>query len=144
MAKRRSWYVIVVGSGRFGARLAGKLSYEGHSVVVLDTNEDNFLNLPPEFTGFTIQGDATDTDILKEAKINRADLFLALTDDDNTNFFVSQVAKDLFHVHHVISRVYDPANLPLFHEYKIETITPILLALSTVNKMLDHMYEDDK
>ncbi|HNR62725.1 MAG TPA: TrkA family potassium uptake protein [Thermotogota bacterium] len=144
MSKRKSWYVIVIGSGRFGARLAGKLSYEDHSVVVIDTNETNFDNLPPEYTGFTIQGDATDVEVLKLAKAHKADLFLALTDDDNTNFFVSQVAKDIFHVPHVISRVYDPANLPLFHEFKIETITPVLLALSTANKMLEKIAEEDK
>jgi len=144
MSKRKSWYAILIGSGRFGARLAGKLSNEDHSVVVIDKNESKFENLPLEYTGFTIQGDATDIEVLKAAKVQKADLFLALTDDDNTNLFVSQVAKVIFHVPHVISRVYDPANLPLFHEYKIETITPVLLALSTANRMLEKIAEEEK
>ena len=54
MSKRKSWYAILIGSGRFGARLAGKLSNEDHSVVVIDKNERKFENLPLEYTGFTI------------------------------------------------------------------------------------------
>lgn len=144
MSKKKSLYAIVIGSGRFGSRIAGKLSFAGHSVVVIDLDSDHFVNLPPEFTGFMIQGDATDIQTLYSAKIEKADLLLALSDDDNTNFYVAQVAKDLFHTRHVIARVYDPSNLPLFHQFKIDTITPILLAQGMVQKLLDRFQEEIK
>ncbi len=144
MKKRKSLYILIVGCGRLGSRSAGILSNQGHSVVVLDTDEKHFESLPPEFTGFRILGDCTEIEILKEAKISRADMVLAFTDDDNTNYMVSQVAKEVFKVKNVIARVYDPANLKLFHQFNIKTITPMLLALESLIGTFEAIMEEEE
>jgi len=144
MKKRKSLYILIVGCGRLGSLSAGILSNQGHSVVVLDTDERNFESLPPEFTGFRIMGDSTEIEVLKEAKISKADLVLAFTDDDNTNYMVSQVAKEVFKVKHVIARVYDPSNLKLFHQFNIKTITPMLLALESLVGTFESIMEEEE
>lgn len=136
-----SWYVIVAGCGRLGANVAGMLSNMGHSVVVIDQNEYAFEALPPEFTGFTILGDVAAIEYLRESKIQKADMLLAFTNDDNTNFMVAQIAKRVYHIPRVIARVYDAGNLALFHEFKINTITPVLLATGALNKVIRNYME---
>ncbi len=110
-----------------GSILANYTSSEGHNVVVIDKDERAFEHLSPEFSGFTILGDATEVENLETAKTGRADVFFALTNNDNTNFMVSMIAKNHFGVRRVIARVYDPENYKLFQDLGINAVSPILL-----------------
>ncbi len=134
--KSGSLYVIIVGCGKMGSIVANDASKEGHNVVVIDKNEKAFDNLSPEFSGFTIQGDATEVENLKAAKIENADILLALTNDDNTNFMVSMIAKKVYGVERVIARVYDPENFELFRQFEINAISPILLMTEALKGLL--------
>ena len=126
---KKSLYIIIAGCGRLGASMAGFFSKKGHSVVVIDRDPKSFENLPPEFTGFKIQGDVVELENIKNAQIKKADIFLALTNDDNTNFMISQVVRKLYKVSQVIARVYDPENIQLFESSDIDTICPMKLAM---------------
>jgi trk system potassium uptake protein len=106
--------VVIMGSGRTGSRLARKLAREGHSVAVIDWNEDAFERLGEEFDGDTILGNAIDGEILRQAGIEQADVFVAATSGDNRNIMASEVARDCFRVPRVISRVKDPNRAHLF------------------------------
>lgn len=134
--KSKILYVIVVGCGKMGSIIANYASSEGHNVVVVDKNEKAFDMLSPEFSGFTILGDATEVENLKAAKVDRADVLFSLTTDDNTNFMISMVAKRVFGVKRVVSRVYDPDNLPIFQEFGIDAICPILLMVESLKGLL--------
>lgn len=121
-------YVIIVGYGRLGSLLAGRLSSLGSSVVVIDQTETAFDKLALEFSGFKITGDAAELDVLRQAKIDKADCLLAVTNQDNLNLMVAQVAKTIFHVPKVMARVYDPAREAVYSQFGIETISPTRLS----------------
>ncbi|HOJ88255.1 MAG TPA: TrkA family potassium uptake protein [Pseudothermotoga sp.] len=138
MKKRaESLYMIIVGCGRIGSIVASQMSASGNNVVVIDNREVAFDNLSEEFTGFKILGDATEIVHLKETKIERADVVLALTGDDNTNFMVSTVAKQYFGVKEVIARVNDPDNEDIFKEFDIEVISPTALVAEKIIQRVD-------
>jgi trk system potassium uptake protein TrkA len=134
--KKKSLYVIIVGCGKMGSIVANYASSEGHSVVVIDRDESAFEHLSPDFSGFTIHGDATEVENLKAAKAENADVFLALTNDDNTNFMVSMIAKYVFGIKKVVARVYDPDNYELFRDFEIHSISPILLMAEALKGVL--------
>jgi trk system potassium uptake protein TrkA len=143
MAKKNvSWYVIIIGCGRLGSKIASNLSNQGHSVVILDRDEKSFDHLTQEFTGFTIVGNATELESLKKAKISKATMVLAFTNKDNINYMVSQVAKEVFNVPHVIARIYDPDNVQLFNQIDVKTIIPMNLAEVALNKTFDEITGD--
>jgi len=58
-------YIVIVGCGRLGAHLANHLSRDGHSVVAIDTEDRAFGNLSPEYSGFKVEGDATELAVLQ-------------------------------------------------------------------------------
>jgi trk system potassium uptake protein len=124
MKRGKSLYIIIVGCGRLGAYLANTFSHQGHSVVVIDNDMESFTRLSFKFSGFKLEGDATEAHILKQAKIDRTDLLLATTEDDNINLMVAQVAKKVFQAPRVIARVYTPDREDIYHELGIETICP--------------------
>jgi trk system potassium uptake protein len=125
---KNSLYIVIVGCGRLGSHLANQLSHVGHSVVVIDEEEVTFNDLSSDFSGFRVQGDATQMAVLKEAKLQRADVFFATTHEDNVNLMVAQVARKVFHVPHVLARVFDPRRQQVFDRLGIETICPTSVA----------------
>ncbi len=136
MKRTESLYVVIAGCGRIGSIVATSLSVFGSNVVVIDFDENALENLPEEFTGFKINGDVTEISILKEARLDKADVLLALTGDDNTNFMVATVAKRFFGVKRVIARVNDPSNENIFKEFDIEIISPTRLTAMSILREL--------
>lgn len=128
MIMRNSLYIVIVGCGRLGSHLANQLSRVGHSIVVIDSNEETFNDLSPDFSGFRIVGDATQIAVLKQAKLKRADVFFATTHGDNVNLMVAQVARKVFNVPHVLARVFDPRREQVYDQLGIETICPTAVA----------------
>jgi trk system potassium uptake protein TrkA len=125
---RRSLYIIIVGCGRLGSYLANNLSGSGHSVVVIDKEETAFDSLSSAYSGFRITGDATEFDVLKQVKMDKADLVIATTQEDNLNLMIAQIAKNLFNVPKVMARVLDPNREKIYRDFDIETICPTTYA----------------
>jgi trk/ktr system potassium uptake protein len=125
---KNSLFIVIVGCGRLGSHLANQLSRVGHSVVVIDAEEATFNDLSSDFSGFRVQGDATQMAVLREAKLKRADVLFASTHDDNVNLMVAQVARKVFQVPHVLARVFDPRRQQVFDRLGIETICPTSVA----------------
>ena len=98
--------VIVVGCGRVGSQLANMLSDNGSNVCVIDRSADAFANLGRNFNGSTLQGVGFDEDTLVKAGVDDCDVVAAVTQLDNTNLMVAEVASRLFGVPHVIARLY--------------------------------------
>ena len=123
-----SQYIVVVGCGRLGSILASRLSTQGNSVVVIDPQENSFKNLSSDFSGFQISGDASEIAVLRSAKADKADCLLAVTDKDNINLMVAQVAKNIFEIGIVLARVFDPAREKIYRDFGIATISPTQLS----------------
>lgn len=129
-------YIIIAGCRKVGSNLALELSQDNHDVVVIDSDPDNFEPLGSGFNGIMITGMPIDEDILRSAGIERADALAAVTNDDNMNVMVSQMAKELFHVPLVITRVYDPQREIVMNKMGLNTVCATTLAVKTIKDML--------
>ena len=132
-------YVIIVGCGKIGSRLAQLLSSNEDNVVVLDKDLTKFEDLEQSFDGLTIEGDGTDKDVLEKAGIDKADVFIATTEDDNTNLMACQIAKQVFNVSRVVARVNDPKRESFFKELEIDAIVcPTTIAAAHLRNAVMH------
>jgi trk system potassium uptake protein TrkA len=129
-------YIIIAGCRKVGSNLALTLSQENHDIVVIDSDPKNFEPLGTGFNGMTIAGMPIDEDILRSAGIERADALAAVTNDDNMNVMVSQIAHELFHVPIVITRVYDPEREAVMNKMGLTTICPTTLAVEKIKELL--------
>lgn len=123
-------YVIIVGCGRVGSELAKLLSAEGHDVVVIDKNQASFERLGDTFNGVTLVGSGFNLNILRQAGIEKANAFCAVTNGDNTNLISAQVAKKIFKVPKVIARVYDPQRAHIYTALGLDIISGTILFAS--------------
>jgi len=124
-------FVLIVGAGRVGSAIAKSAMGDGHEVSVLDEDPLSHERLDAgqarswEDAGgqFTV-GTALEIDALLQAGIERADVFIASTDGDNTNLIIAQIAQRRFGVEKVIVRVMDPARASWYGEQGLHTISP--------------------
>ena len=90
-----------------GSRIASMLSDNGDNVCVIDWQAEAFNNLGRNFNGSTVQGVGYDEDTLVKAGVEDCDVVAAVTQSDNTNLMVTEVASRLYDVPHVIARLYN-------------------------------------
>ncbi|MDD5070257.1 MAG: TrkA family potassium uptake protein [Candidatus Omnitrophica bacterium] len=114
-------YIVIVGAGRLGLVLAKQLQGEKHQVCLIDKNEGLCNKLARESKGILIIfGDATYPEVLKEAKIEKADVCVAATSQDEDNIIVCNLAKELFEVRRTVARVNDPKHLQLYKYMQVD------------------------
>ena len=124
--------ILVIGCGKVGYTLCNRLSEQGHYVSVVNSNQEDFLNLSSDFNGYTTLGVAIDQDVLRRAGIENCEVLAAVTSDDNMNIMVAQLAKEFFHVPRVFARVNDPRKNAVFREFGLETVCPTNLTVATL------------
>ncbi|MFC2040009.1 potassium channel family protein [Chloroflexota bacterium] len=129
--------VIIMGCGRVGARLAEMLDDEGNEVTVLDNNARSFRRLPQSFKGRALLGSGLSERAMKEAGIEEADIFVALTQGDNRNIMAAQMAKYQFNVSRAVCRIYDPLREELFSSLGLETLSPTVIFTQMFKDLLD-------
>jgi trk system potassium uptake protein TrkA len=84
------------------------LSENGDNVCVIDRQADAFARLGRGFNGSTIQGLGFDEETLVKGGIEECDVVAAVTNFDNTNMMIAEVASRLYEVSHVIARLDNP------------------------------------
>ena len=128
--------VVIVGCGRTGAFLAELLDQGGDVVSIVDVERSAFSRLPSNFKGTPILGNGTDMDILRQAAIESANAFLALTQGDNRNLMAAQLAREIFKVKRVITRIYDPIRAAVYREMGVETICSTVIGAGLIHDYL--------
>ncbi len=136
MGTVKGLFIIVVGCGRLGSHLANALSSDGASVVAVDNDEKAFDALTAEYSGFRVAGDATEFAVLKQAKMDKADIVIGATHDDNVNTMIAQVAQKVFHVRRVIARIIEPRRIGLCKTLGIECVCPTSIGSELVLRSL--------
>jgi trk system potassium uptake protein len=129
-------FVIIMGCGRVGARVALMMTRAGHEVTIMDVKSSAFSRLGPDFKGTTILGNGIDQEVLKRAGIERADAFVAATQGDNRNIMSSQIAKHIFGVKRVVTRIYDPLRSDTFAALGLQAISPTIIGANAFYEQL--------
>ncbi|MCW2546103.1 MAG: TrkA-like [Mycobacterium sp.] len=118
-------HVVILGCGRVGSTLARSLARRSHSVAVIDQDASAFDRLGEDFEGQIVTGMGFDRDTLKEAGIERADAFAAVSSGDNSNILSARVARETFGVEHVVARIYDPKRAEVYERLGIPTVATV-------------------
>jgi trk system potassium uptake protein len=132
-------HVVIMGCGRVGSTLAHNLEARGHSVAIIDQDSDAFRRLGAEFSGVTVTGIGFDRDVLREAGIERADAFAAVSSGDNSNIISARLARETFGVSRVVARIYDAKRAEVYERLGIPTVATVRW---TADRMLRHLVPD--
>lgn len=133
--------ILVVGCGKIGGTVIASLVAEGHNVVAVDENPTLLNELGNVYDIMSVCGNGADSDVLEEAGVATADLFVAVTGSDNTNMLSCFLAKRMGAAH-TIARIRNPEyndNSLNFLKQELGlsmSINPELLAAQEIYKIL--------
>jgi trk system potassium uptake protein TrkA len=129
-------YIIVIGGGKVGYYLAKALLDEGHEILVVEKDPDRTEFICADLGSVCIRGDGCEVATLTEVGTGRADMFIAVTGDDEDNLVACQVAKHKFNVPRTIARISNPNNETIFKTLGID------VTVSSTNIILEHIEEE--
>lgn len=115
--------IVIIGGGKVGSFLAVALARKDHQVVVIEKNEELCRRLAAQAPAVVIHGDGCDLRYQEEAEVSQADVFAAVTGDDDDNLVACQLAKTYFGVPRTVARVNNPKNEPIFNKLGIDAIS---------------------
>ncbi len=116
--------ILIIGAGSVGSILAGKLSEAGHSVTVVDKDEERIARLSQsQYDIEALARDATDPMLYEEIQIDSFDVVVAATDKDEVNLFVATIAK-MRGVEKIYVRVRNPQTARMLEMLGIHGVIP--------------------
>jgi len=118
-------HVVIMGCGRVGSSLAMALERLGHDVSVIDKDGQAFRRLGSDFHGEQVVGVGFERNVLRQAGIERAGAFAAVSSGDNSNIISARVARENFGVEHVVARIYDAKRAAVYERLGIPTVATV-------------------
>jgi len=99
--------IIIIGAGSIGFHLARQLSYEKHSITIVDSDPDKVKRAQEHLDALVVEGHGTSYRVLKNLGIEKADVFVAITNHDEVNILACQIAKKIAPIS-TVARVRNP------------------------------------
>jgi trk system potassium uptake protein TrkA len=128
-------YVIIAGGGKVGWNLARELIAKGNEVTLIESTRTRYLTIEQELEHAVQYGDATELWVLERAGIQRADLTIAVTGDDEDNLLICQMAKEKYLCERIIARINNPRNRTWF---ALMGIAPAVSATDLILRLIEH------
>lgn len=124
-------YIIIVGGGKVGYYLAKTLLQSEHEILIVERDKRRGDIIASDLGDIVLRGDGTDSIVMEQAGMARADLAIAVTGDDEDNLMICQMAKKKFAVKRTIARINNPKNEHIFKLLGIDntvSVTDLILA----------------
>ena len=128
-------YVIICGAGKVGWNLARELIAKDQEMTLIESDHRRYRIVHEELEHAVAYGDATELWVLERAGIQRADLVIAVTGDDEDNMLICQVAREKYEVERIIARVNNPRNR---QHFDLLGIKPSVSATDLILRLLEH------
>src|ERR671934_81876 len=128
-------FVLIVGCGRVGSAIAKQMLAEGHEVTVVESDSQRYQAVEEELEHAVQYGDGSELWVLERAGIERADLVIAVTGDDEDNILICQVAREKYGVDRVIARCNNPRNL---QHFELLGVKPAVSATDLILRLIEH------
>lgn len=132
--------IVIAGCGRVGSFLALRLAESGHDVSIIDDRPELFKRLGSAFNGTIYHGKPIDVGVLRDAGIEFADAFVAVTNSDNTNVMSVQLAKQVFGVPKTLARLDEPGRA---ESYRALDISYVAGAALTANVFYSGIVDEE-
>jgi trk system potassium uptake protein len=128
-------YVIVVGAGKVGLNLARELIDKGNELTIVENSARRYATVEEELEHRAQYGDGSELWVLERAGIERADMVIAVTGDDEDNILICQVAREKYGVERVIARCNNPRNL---QHFELLGVKPAVSATDLILRLIEH------
>ena len=124
-------YVIIVGGGSLGLRMAEELWTNGNEVLIVERRREQEEAIREKLGSIVMHRDGTEVRVLEEAGAGRADTLFAVAGRDEDNLVACQIAKHRFQVPRTVALVNSPGNEAIFLSLGVDSVVSKNSLLST-------------
>src|SRR5438876_10988976 len=128
-------YAVVVGAGKVGWNLARELIQKGNELTLVESDRQRYATVEEELEHAVQFGDGSELWVLERAGIERADMVIAVTGDDEDNILICQGAREKYGVERVIARCNNPRNL---QHFELIGVKPAVSATDLILRLIEH------
>src|ERR687887_922048 len=128
-------YVVIVGAGKVGWNLARELIQKEHEITLVESDPQRYGVVEQELEHSVQYGDGSELWVLERAGIERSDLVIAVTGDDEDNILISQVAREKYGVERIVARCNNPRTL---QHFELLGIKPAVSATDLILRLIEH------
>ncbi len=130
--------LVIVGGGKVGYRVARQCAGWGCEVSLVEIDRGKADKIKEELNLQVVNGDGTKAHILKRAGAKESDMVIAVTDDDQDNLVICQLAERQFKAKRTLALVNNPGNEKLFHWLGVnQVVGPASLILGLIQERVD-------
>ncbi|MBR3358705.1 MAG: Trk system potassium transporter TrkA [Solobacterium sp.] len=135
--------ILIAGAGKVGTSLTEQLSLEGYDITIIDMKAKRLEMIMETYDVITMEGNSAASNVLKEAGVMDADLFIAATSLDEVNLLSCITAHTLNPELHTIARIRDPEYVEQAYEMRDAfglklVVNPERMAASEIARLLKY------
>lgn len=134
--------ILIVGCGRVAANLAEILIESGEAISIIDDSPDNLLNVA-HLDCTKVEGMPLETSVLEKAGIGNVNAVLCISNNENMNVMVGQMASRLYNVDQVVVRIFNPENEPVYQALGLQTICSTSMTMDSILSVLGFSQSSD-
>lgn len=107
-------FIIIVGGGKVGRYLLRDFISKGYRVLLVEKDKNKVDKIRKKYDIEIICGDGSESEVLEQAGIEECDAVIAVTEDDQDNLVICQLAERKYNIPKTCTRVNTPGNEKLF------------------------------
>jgi trk system potassium uptake protein TrkA len=132
--------ILIIGAGKLGRESGQQLINDGHRITIIEKDHQVAENAREIFGDRVVQGDGCDPKVLERVGVARMQVIIAATGDDEDNLIIAELARHVFGVQYVLTRVNRPENQWLFTSHRgVDTaFCPVSMAVDLIKKEIDN------
>ena len=116
-------HVLILGCGNLVRHVAAAMSDQGHQVVVVDEHGRCPYQQNPNVPGNVISGGDNLMENMRRGGVERADMVIGLSFDDNLNAMAAQIASNIFNVPRTLCHVGEVAKAQVYRELGLNVLS---------------------
>ena len=116
-------HVLLLGCGNLVRHVAATMANQGHQVVVVDEHERCPYLENPNLPGYVLPGGDNLMETMRRGGVERADMVIGLSFDDNRNAMAAQIASNIFNVPHALCHVGEVSKAQAYRELGVNVLS---------------------
>lgn len=127
--------IIIAGSGIVVYFLARRFISKGYQISIISDNKDDCDYYSRNLRALVIYGDNSDPDLLTQSEAYDAEIFIGMTNRDQDNLVLCQMAQEYYQIPHILAVVNDPDNEEVFRKIGIKAISNSRFLIESIESM---------
>lgn len=124
--------LLIVGGDELVYHLSRRLISKGYDLTIINKDPEYSKELARNLNATIVCGDATDPDVLEDARIREVNMLAALTHKDQDNLLICRLAQKYYQIPRTAAVINDPDNQVIFNNLNIDSLFNITALLGSL------------